>query len=239
MGLERVAPIVNCVDVASFAPEPADPMLRTALAIDAGRRVVIHVSNLKPVKRPLDVVHCAATLRERCPDLLWLIVGEGACRAEMVDEITRLGLLDRFRFTRWTDHREVGRHLNIADVAVLPSETEGLPLFALEAMACGVPVVASNISATREVIADGQTGLLHRPADVDHMAEAVASLLEDEPARQRMGLSARHRAETSFDFTAFVNRWSKLLVDVSGSDPGVSADIGPNSVATDIDAAPT
>lgn len=94
---------------------------------------------------------------------------------------------------------DVARLLHAADLFVLPSHREGMPRSILEAMASGLPVVATNIRGSREEVVPGETGLLVPPADSDALAHAIVELLNDEPLRLRMGAAARLRAESEFD----------------------------------------
>jgi glycosyltransferase involved in cell wall biosynthesis len=186
MGFVKVDAAVNGVDTKLFAPRPADSTLRSALFLETANEVAVHVSNLKPAKRPLDIVHCASLLRDEYPNLVWLIVGDGDKRDEMATEATRMGVFDQMRFAGWVEHREVNRYINLADLSVLPSETEGLPLAYLESMACGVPVVASDIPAAREVTNNSEVGLLHGVGNIDALANAVAGLLANRERLARM-----------------------------------------------------
>lgn len=216
-GFGAVDAVVNGVDTSLFQPTARDDALRATLAIARTDQVAIHLSNLKPIKRPLDVVRCAAMLRERCPNLVWLIVGDGdGDRREAMTALARdLGVLDRFRFAGWVDHRQVGRYLNLADLAVLPSRSEAMAQAYLESMACGIPMVASDIPAAREAMRDGVSGMLHRVGDTVDMAEAVAALLADGARRARIGATARRRAETHYRFQFCASRFSDILTSVA------------------------
>ena len=103
-----------------------------------------------------------------------------------------------------------------ADLFLLPSETESFGLAALEAMACGVPVVASAVGGVPEVVADGETGLLRPAGDVAGMADAVLRLLTDGALRARYGAAARARAQTRFRPEPAVDRYLAVYRRVMG-----------------------
>lgn len=214
LNLARVDQVVNSVDTDTFHPQPKDSALLARLDISKQLPVAIHASNLKSWKRPLDIVACAEKLRDRCPDLLWLIVGDGALHAQMLEMADRLGLSDRFRFTGWVDHGSMRKYFNLADVSVMPSQSECLALAYLESMACGVPLVASDIPGAREAIRDNETGALHRLGDVDDMADKVSGVLGRRDARVKMGKAARERVVAHHGHRQLVIRFSEILADI-------------------------
>ena len=167
--------IPNFLDCAVYRRTPV-PGLRRRFAPDDGTKIVIHVSNFRPVKRIDAVMQVFARIAARVPARL-LLVGDGP----ELGTAYRLG-------------RELGVHalvealgaqeaiiplLSIADLFLLPSAQESFGLAALEAMACDVPVVASNVGGLPEVIEHGVTGFLHPLDDLDGMAESGIALLSD------------------------------------------------------------
>ena len=145
-GVSQVCAIQNHVDLGRFHPEAKDQTLLEQLGIRHGQTVVVHVSKIEPIKRPLDLVAVASKIGQ-ATDLIYVIVGEGPLLAEMKDTCRRLGVVDRFRFVGWVPYDRVPGLLNIADMVVQPSESEGLSRVYLEAMACGRTLIASDIPA--------------------------------------------------------------------------------------------
>jgi len=195
LGLTRVEAIPNAVDARVFAPGPADAALRTALGLDAADVVVAHVSNLKDIKRPLDVVRAAHAALARHPTLAVLIVGDGAGRAPIEAECARAGIAARVRYTGWVTRDAVPDLLRLADMVVMPSAAEALALAYLETQACGRVLIASDIPAAREVIEDGATGLLFPVGDVGALADCIVRAAADAPLRAALGARARAAAE--------------------------------------------
>jgi N-acetyl-alpha-D-glucosaminyl L-malate synthase BshA len=198
--------IPNFVDAARFHPAATPP---PAGAVPT----LVHVSNFRPIKRVEDVVRVFAQVRARRPARLRL-VGAGPSRAGVFALVEALGLS--------ADVELVGERGDLpallADTAVflLPSESESFGLAALEALACGVPVVASNVGGLPEVVTDGDVGFLHPAGDVAAMAASVARLLDDPQLRGRLGRAARARAETQFKLQPAVDRYEAIYRRVLG-----------------------
>src|SRR5215469_12028462 len=135
--------------------------------------VLMHVSNFRPVKRTRDVVRIFARVHASQPSVL-VMVGDGPDRPAAEEEARRLGVADAVAFLGKVD--AVAPLLAAAHVFLLPSETESFGLSALEALACGVPVVASRAGGLPEVVRDGETGVLCGVGDVDGMAAAALDI---------------------------------------------------------------
>ncbi len=126
----------------------------------------------------------------------------------------RLKIGDSIDFLGW--RKDVADVLRAADVVVLPSLEEGLPLSVLEAMACGVPVVATNVNGTPEAVVDGKTGFLIEPHDAQGLADRVLTLLENASLRQEMGTQGRERVEQCFTLKQFLPRVEGLYHQLAG-----------------------
>ncbi|HEY5282652.1 MAG TPA: N-acetyl-alpha-D-glucosaminyl L-malate synthase BshA [Polyangia bacterium] len=207
LGLPRdmaIEVIPNFVDIDKFCPP--DEGAKPAATAGAARRprVLTHVSNFRPLKRLDDVVHIFAAVRAEIPSRLNL-VGEGPERSRIEAVVKSLGLADHVRF--WGERGDLVEILQGSDVFLLPSETESFGLAALEAMACGVPVVASDVGGVSEVVADGETGFLAVVGDVAGMAGHARRLLSDETLRRRMSIAARHRAVQNYRPAPAIDRY--------------------------------
>ncbi len=185
--------IPNFVDTERFRPEAAGDA-RGHFA-RPGERLLVHVSNFRPVKNAPDVVRVFARVVKDTPARL-LMVGDGPEVARTRETAKELGVIDRVRFLGETP--DVARVLSCADIFLLPSSHESFGLAALEAMACAVPVIATNVGGIREVVAEGETGLLFEPGDVEGMAAAASALLSDETRLGAMRKAARARAGGEF-----------------------------------------
>lgn len=177
---------------------------------------LMHISNFRPVKRPLDCVRILAlTLRETEARLT--MVGDGPLRGPAEDLARDLGVADRVTFLGKQDHVE--RLFPKAHVLLMPSEMEAFGLAALEGMACGLPAVATRVGGVPELIADGVTGFLEDVGDIEAQAQRVSQLLTDEPLYERMSLAARTAAERQFSTELVIPRYEAHYQRVLGG-PG-------------------
>jgi phosphatidylinositol alpha-1,6-mannosyltransferase len=191
LALRRVAVVPNFVDLERFSPGERPAELARAHALGPRQVVVAHVSNLGPAKRPMDVVESAGRVLAANPDTVYLIVGDGPYRAPMEARCRALGVVQRVRFVGWVEHRDMPAYFRLADVVVMPSDHEGLPLVHLEAQASGKLLVASDIPGTLEVVVDGRTGLVCRRGDVADLAAKTLRGAGDGALRGAIGRAAR------------------------------------------------
>ena len=180
----------------SSPPRPASQALRARLGLPGDRLVVIHASNLKATKRPLELVRLAAAVRD--PRLVYVVVGDGPLREEIERQCRRHGVLRQFRFAGWVPHECVAEYLGLADMVVMPSESEGQCLVHLETQACGRLLIASDTPGAREVVEHGKTGLLFRKDSLEDLVSVAKRALADPSMREAIGrtacIAARRRA---------------------------------------------
>jgi glycosyltransferase involved in cell wall biosynthesis len=210
LGLPRVVCISNPVDLAKFFPAPKDSRLMKSLGLRADSFVVVHISNLKRLKRTSDLVASAGEVIRCEPRTIYLVVGDGDCRMEMETACHRLGIADHFRFVGWVDHEEVANYINLADAVVMPSESEAMALVYLETLACGRLLIASDIPAAREVIGDSESGLLFRRGDSTDLTRKILLAANDQGLRGRIGAAARERAR-QFGLDHFVAAYDRVI----------------------------
>ena len=211
LGFSNVACIPNALDTAIFAPRAKDRVLAERLRIEESDIVVLHASQIRPIKRPLDIVRSAREVLRRNPRVLYLIVGEGMSRDEMQALAEESGVIERFRFEPFVDNARMPRYMNLADLVVMPSEREGLSRVYLEAQACAKTLLASDIPGAREVVRHGETGLLFQKADVDDQAEKTLLAAGDSALRARIGRQARQYVERHHDIDRAVDQYMALL----------------------------
>jgi glycosyltransferase involved in cell wall biosynthesis len=182
----------------------ARPAPRSELARDVGGPVVLTVARLDGQKGITHLLDAVATL----PNASFAIAGDGPNRAALEQRAATLGVSDRVRFL---GHRhDVPALLAAADLFVLPSLYEGLPLSVLEAMAAGVPVVATAIGGTDEVVRDGETGTLVPPANSEALAAAIGRALADRDRASRLALAARSLVAREYSVASMVGSVSRL-----------------------------
>ena len=201
LGVRReITTIPNCLDCAVYR-RTTPPGLRERFAPDPATRLVIHMSNFRPVKRIDAVIEIFARIASRVPARL-LLVGDGPELPAAQRLARTLGVADRIETLG--EQEAIIPLLSIADLFLLPSERESFGLAALEAMACEVPVVASAVGGVPEVIEHGSSGFLHAPDDLDGMANSASALLTDEALHRKTTAAALDRVHTLFCSTRVV-----------------------------------
>ena len=211
LGLDgrQMAPIVNGVDTTFFAPNEQN-VLSPPVSANSPNPKAVFVGRLTTQKGVDLLLRAWAELTELRELIL---VGDGAERASLEALASQLKL-DHVTFIGSTN--DVRTYLQQADFFVLPSRAEGIPNAMLEAMACGLPVVASRVGGIPDVVQHGESGLLVPPEDVPALAGAISRLLADSDLRRRMGQKARQRVQNDYSLEAVTARHLTLYREVIG-----------------------
>jgi N-acetyl-alpha-D-glucosaminyl L-malate synthase BshA len=207
----RIDVIPNFVDTARYRPGGASPYARGIA--QPGEAVLMHVSNFRPVKRISDVIAVFERVRRRRPARL-VLVGDGPDRSLAERLVAESGAEPVTTFLG--NVAAIEGLLPIADIFLLPSDAESFGLAALEAMACGVPVIGTRAGGLPEVVRHGVDGFLLPVGDADGMAEAALSLLGDRERWRAFSESARARAESTFPEGEIVERYRSLYESIAG-----------------------
>jgi glycosyltransferase involved in cell wall biosynthesis len=187
----RVSVIYEGVDLDWF-----DRQMTRSVVQGRGRTLLGTVAHLSSEKGHETLLEAFAQLKDRCPETLLLIVGDGELRSALETKVIDLGIADQVRFLGFrTDVEGLVKQL---DVFCLPSLSEGLSSAILAAMAARLPVVATSVGGIPELVQDGVTGRLVTPNNPHQLAVALENLLKDEALRERMGKSGRQRVESHF-----------------------------------------
>jgi glycosyltransferase involved in cell wall biosynthesis len=212
--LERVRP-EHVVVIPNGIPTPtAGPVsdIRAELGIPESAPVIGTVAVLRPEKAIDVLIRAGAVLRRSVPDVRILIAGDGGERGALEHLIESLGLQDTVLLAGF--RADVAAVLNVLDVVVFSSTSEGSPLSLLEAMAAGKPVVATRVGGVPEIIEDGVHGLLVDPRDPAALAAAVQRLLDDRDAAAAMAERAQARRRREFDAHVMVGRIERLYEEL-------------------------
>ncbi len=199
----KVTPVRLGVDPVAYAPvEGRGRELRNLLM----------VGRLAPAKAQLLLVEAAAILRKRGWDQLhWKIVGEGPDRGVLEERIAALDLKQTVELTGALHHGQVKEIYGQADLFVMASFAEGVPVVLMEAMAMEIPCIATWVMGIPELIRDGETGLLVPPADSGAIADAVERLCIDTELRARLGKAGRNKIESDYNLVSNVGKLSALF----------------------------
>jgi glycosyltransferase involved in cell wall biosynthesis len=186
--------------------------VRRELGVSSDRLVALTIANLRANKAYPDLLHAAKQVIESNPQIDFLAVGQGPLEAELAALRDGLGLGTRFRFL---GHQpDAYRLLAGADVFVLASHVEGLPVAAMEAMAAGLPIVATGVGGLADAVRDGVDGRLVPPARPDRLASAIREVLDDPQRRRAMGRASAERAEL-FDIDRAVEQHEQLYTSLA------------------------
>jgi N-acetyl-alpha-D-glucosaminyl L-malate synthase BshA len=188
---EKVVVIPNGINLNDFNLRYSKDECRRILNLHTMRKIILFVGGLEPRKAPDILIKAMAKVVKSAPDSELVIVGTGSMEKVLKNLVRSLGISEHVRFTGFVKNNEKVLYYRSADVFVLPSLYEIFGIVNLEAMACGVPIVASKVGGISEVIKSGVNGLLVPPRDVDALADAIMYLLENEVIRKRMGENAK------------------------------------------------
>ena len=197
--------VPNFVDPAVYDRATYPPALRDTIA--PGRKVLMHISNFRPVKRVRDIVRTFAAVAAQVPSAL-VMVGDGPDRVVAEEEARLLGVESSVFFLGKID--TVAPLLAAADLFLLPSDRESFGLSALEALACGVPVIGARAGGIVEVVTEGKTGTLHEVGDTGAMAASAIEILSDDARWRRMSTAAAADARARFSLDAIVAQYEAL-----------------------------
>jgi glycosyltransferase involved in cell wall biosynthesis len=207
---ERLHVIRNAIRAERFAPTLASARGILQSLFTRPRSLLIGAAGRLSPEKGFDIlVEAAAAVVRACPDAGFVLFGDGRRRAALADQIARLGLADHFVLAGFRD--DLDGLLTGFDLTVLPSYTEGLPNVVLESFAAGVPVVATAVGGTPEVVEDSVTGYLVPAGQPSPLAERILAMLGSEALRTRMGLSGQRQVREHFTFEAQAHVYRELF----------------------------
>jgi glycosyltransferase involved in cell wall biosynthesis len=208
----RIKVVPNGVDAQRFRPLEDSTVRRAEFAGTPDELVIGTVGHLAAVKDYPTLLRAVGVLHGRGIPCRTIIAGEGEERATLQQLATDLSIRDRVILTGKRD--DVPELLNTFDVFALPSLHEGMPNAVMEAMACGIPVVATRVGGVPELITDGLTGFLTTPRDAGALADVLTSLARDRHLRRRVGAAGRERILGQFTLDRMVGTYSANYIDV-------------------------
>jgi len=208
--------IYNFIDSDYYRRMP-DDTVRKEIAPD-GEKIILHVSTFRPIKRITDCLEVLARIRQSSGDaglnVKLVMCGDGPERIDAETLAAKLGVTKAVRFVGKQPQSRVREYLSVADLLLLPSQSESFGLTALEAMACEVPVIATRVGGIPELVVDGECGYLFEVGDVEGMASASVRVLSDNLERQRLGKRGREIAVSRFKTDLIIPQYEELYDDV-------------------------
>lgn len=185
---------------------------REQLKAEQDTTLIGMIGRLEPVKGPGYLIEAAKLVIEKFPKAKFLIVGDGTLRYKLESCCKDLGVFDKFIFTGWRE--DIPEILSVLDILVLPSLNEAVGRVLIEAGACGIPVVATNVGGVPGIVKDNETGILVPPKSSEALAHAIIALLKDEDKRQKMGEVAKNWIDDKFSSHRMVERISNLYIEL-------------------------
>jgi glycosyltransferase involved in cell wall biosynthesis len=206
----KTSVMYNGVDQNFFYPRNKEKS-RDKLGLPKNKALILTVRRLV-YKNGLDtLIESASLLAREYPNLLLLIIGNGPDRLFIANRIRQLGVNENVRLVRFVPDKLLPLYYNAADGFVIPSSSgEGLPLVLLEAMACGLPVIATTVGGTPEIIKDGVNGFLVPPRDQRALAQTISKLLSLKNESQSLRIESRKTIEDNFNWDKNVQQLIKI-----------------------------
>jgi N-acetyl-alpha-D-glucosaminyl L-malate synthase BshA len=204
--------IYNFIDSDYYRRMPAEP-IRKEVAPN-GEKIILHVSTFRPIKRITDCVEILARIRQTSSDsglkVKLLMCGDGPERFDAETLAAKLGVTDAVQFVGKQPQSRVREYLSVADLLLLPSQSESFGLIALEAMACEVPVIATRVGGIPELVVEGECGYLFDIGDVEGMAAAAVRVLTENSERELLGKRGREIAVSRFRTDMIIPQYEEL-----------------------------
>ncbi len=212
---EKIRKITNFVDTVEFQPVNREKRNIIKKALSINENIVINFTGRIVKRKGVDIlINAFVKNKELLLPSIIIIVGTGPDGDKIRNMVSKLGIKNNVRFLGHNTENEVIRYYHASDIFVLPSYAEGMPNSLLEAMACGLPVIASKIGGVVDIIEDGKSGILVEPGDVLGLASAMVRLLKDAELRQRLGAEARKRIVEGFSINRIADKYIKLYEEL-------------------------
>ena len=209
----RIVVQLNGVDTDVYRPCGTGAARSVVPGIAEGVPTIGHIGSLYPIKEQHVLLEAYAEVHRKRPQTRLVIVGRGPLKGELEAQADRLGVRDGLLMLG--ERLDVPKLLPCFDVLMMSSRAEGCPNAVIEAMACGVPVVATSVGGTPEVVSEGETGFLAAVGDGASLARHASAILGDPVLARRLGERARERVERHFNLPRMVSERTSLLEEVA------------------------
>ena len=212
---DRIKTIYNGVDTNHFKPDPtAKQRLIERYPQLSGQKIVLFMSHVTPQKGLHLLLKVLPSLAAQYNDVSLLVVGGGDFLEGAKEMALHLGIDNRVTFTGMVDIESLPDHINAADLFVLPTlRKEGLPLSILEAMACKIPVITTNIGGNASIVKDGFNGLLIPPGDMTKLEASISLLLSDSELSHKLADNGYHFVQQKFSAQMMINHYESVMIE--------------------------
>lgn len=204
-GIKDVEVVYNGVDTNFFVPSEMR---------NEDEPYILYTGSLDALKGLTDLIRSAKYVCQEYQNVEFIMVGRGPLEKKLKKLVHDLGLEEKICFTGYVNREVLLKYYQNATIFVLPSYHEGLPTAILEAMACGLPVVATAVTGTSEVILDGETGLLIPPKRPDKLTNAILRLLINKELREKMSKNAKEYVKRNFTWDIIAKNFEEIYVDM-------------------------
>jgi len=205
---EKIARIYNGVDTERFSPAYKKVMPQNSLRLTSDEHTVGFVGNLRRMKDHKTFIEAAYIVCQEFKNVKFVLVGNGPLKGEIEERCLELGIFNRVVFTG--TQRNVEKIIQTFDVSVLSTHGEGFPNSVLESMATGIPIVATSVGGTNELIEDGVDGFLVPPKNPQILAEKIVYLLKNKESARRFGQKGREKVERYFSYDRMIRELEDL-----------------------------
>ena len=205
---EKIELVRSGLDLSVFSSASRRDELRSEFGVTADQHLIVYMGRLRTVKGVEFGIRAFATALEQLPNIRMVLAGEGDQRNFLGSLVSELGISEQVEFLGVRN--DVPELLGAADSVLMPSLTEGFPRTAIEAMAAGKPVIATNVGGTPEAVIDGETGILVPARDSDALSAAIVRLVGDTDLQARLAQAGRKRAEKNYSVDRYVSRLDEL-----------------------------
>jgi len=211
---EKVKLVVHGVDLKLFHPIENNEEFKKELCIPQNYQVVISTRNLEPVYDVGTIVKATPHVINEHPNTYFLIVGEGTLRHQLEELACKLGVAKNVRFVGSVSNRKMPKFLGVSDIYVSASLSDTRSVSLLEAMACGLPVVVTDLEGNKECVKEGVNGFLFSKGDFKALGEKIIYLVGDEDTRRRFGVINRRYVEKEGSYEKEMKKMEKLYKEL-------------------------
>jgi N-acetyl-alpha-D-glucosaminyl L-malate synthase BshA len=204
----KISVIPNGINLGDFETLSREKS-RSRLQIKDEEKVILYVGTLRPIKGVKYLIKSMKIITKYNARILLLLVGDGVEKKKLENLVKELNLIKNIKFIGTILHERIPEYMQASDVFILPSLSEGFPLVSLEAMASGLPIVATNVRGLPEIINNGENGFLVEPKNPEQIAEMVLLLLTDDELRNKISRNNKEKAK-DYNWVSIVERLDEL-----------------------------